>query len=126
MAEAEHVDDKADRVRHPGTAYGWLAGGIVLFLGAFGVFFAMIWGGAHCQPVPQCQRSGEIHALWSMPGVVVVAGLMGFAVRWMTGRLAARLADQPDGLRVILSTVVALGSVWLLSELLPLAMIALL
>ena len=126
MAETEHGENRAAGKRHPGTLYGWLAGGIVFFLGAFGVFFAMTWGGAHCQPVPQCQRSGEIHALWSMPGVVVVAGLMGFAVRWMTGRLAARLTDQPDSLRVILSTVVALGSVWLLWELLPLAMIALL
>lgn len=126
MAEAEHGENEAARERHPGTLYGWLGGGIVFFFGAFVVFFAMAWGGAHCQPVPQCRRSGEIHALWSMLVVAIAAGLMGFAVRWVTGRLAARLTGRPAALRIALLTAVTLGSVWVLGKLLPLAMIALL
>lgn len=101
-----------DGQAHPGRIYGWIAGGVALLLGAMIVLFALAWGGAHCSPVPDCQRSAELHAIRSILIVGGIAGLLGFFVRWLTGWAARGMAGRSSGERGAVSLAILLGSLW--------------
>src|SRR5688500_211341 len=64
-----------------GTPYGCLASLLLTGLLLFPSLFALAWGGAHCEPVPACQRAGERQFLLVMAIVVACSALAGFAVR---------------------------------------------
>ena len=61
---------------------------------SFPFLFALAWSGAHCDPVPQCQRANELHFGAMLAGVVALAGLTGFLTTRSLGALASRRDDE--------------------------------
>lgn len=72
---------------------GCAAAFLVWLVVSFPFFFALAWSGAHCEPIPQCQRVNEWHFGLILAGVVVVAGLTGFIVAWAVNSIASRRED---------------------------------
>ena len=89
---------------------------LVLLL--FPFFFAMAWGGAHCSPVPQCQRTNEGWFLARAAVAVPLALLLGLAVRallhWLGRRnMEGDRAGGPPGWALIAAPLsIAAGIVW--------------
>jgi hypothetical protein len=68
------------------SSFGWWS--------AFPFLFALAWSGAHCDPVPQCQRANEWHFGLILAGLAVLAGLTGFVVAWALNFIASRREDE--------------------------------
>jgi hypothetical protein len=60
----------------------------------FPFVFALAWSGAHCDPVPQCQRANEWHFGLILATLAALAGLTAFAVARGLSRLALRREDE--------------------------------
>jgi hypothetical protein len=67
---------------------------LVWLVVSFPFLFALAWSGAHCDPVPQCQRANELRFGLILAGVAVLAGLTGFVVAWALSSLASRRQDE--------------------------------
>jgi hypothetical protein len=73
---------------------GCLSAILVWIVVSFPVLFALAWSGAHCDPVPQCQRANEWHLSLVLAGVVAIAGLTGFVVAQALNSIASRREDE--------------------------------
>lgn len=64
-----------------------------LFFAAIGfvLFFAMIWGGAHCEPVPACRQYGARQFLLGLVALLATASALGLIVRYLVRFVAGRL-----------------------------------
>jgi len=69
---------------------GCAAAFLVWLVVSFPFLLALAWSGAHCDPVPQCQRANEWHFGLILAGVAVVAGLTGFIVTRALNAIASR------------------------------------
>lgn len=90
----------------------------VLFSAGIGfvLLFAMAWGGAHCEPVPACQRDGAGRFLLSILVLLVVASVLGLIVRYLV-RFVARRLHEMDGMIVGLINLIVMALVlWLALE----------
>ena len=65
----------------------WLAVG-------FPFLFGLAWSGAHCEPVPQCQRASEWHFGLILLGLAVVAGVTGVVIARALSSIASRRDDE--------------------------------
>jgi hypothetical protein len=72
-----------------GTPYGCLAAAVLVTILAVPLLFALAWGGAHCEPVPSCQRGGELHFFMQLAILLACAALLSALVRWLIDRLPA-------------------------------------
>lgn len=100
-----------------GTPYGCLAS--ILLIGVFllPLLFALAWGGAHCAPVPACQRVGERWFFLAMTVIIACSALVGFVVRSMVDRLPG-LKPLPTAVLIIAAVAVpAWGLMEILSHL---------
>jgi hypothetical protein len=73
---------------------GCVAAVLVWLVVSFPFLFALAWSGAHCDPVPQCQRANEGHFGIILVGVAALAGLTGFIVARALSASAARREDE--------------------------------
>ncbi|MGE5564319.1 MAG: hypothetical protein ACM3ZV_13580 [Bacillota bacterium] len=73
---------------------GCVAAFFVWLIVSFPFLFALAWSGAHCDPIPQCQRANERHFGLVLLGVAVVAGLTGFIVARVLNAIASRRDDE--------------------------------
>ena len=80
-----------------GGKLGCLAALVVAAILTFPLLFLLAWSGAHCDPVPQCQRDGELLFAAMMAGVLALAGITGFLVRGAVNALAAMRSDEGSG-----------------------------
>ena len=109
----------------PGFRPGGTKGGLLGCLVALGFvpvasmpfLFALAWGGAHCEPVPQCQRSAELIVLIALAGVLALAALLGFAVRalfnwWMWRRYDPAAAGRPPIWAVAVVAILGSAFAW--------------
>jgi hypothetical protein len=67
---------------------------------AFPFLFLMAWGGAHCEPIPQCQRAGESRFAIIFAVIVALGALLGFSVKtifnWRMNRaMGAAVSSHP-------------------------------
>ena len=91
---------------------------LIVSASSFPLLFGLAWSGAHCEPVPECQRSSEIYFAGLFAGLLVVAGLIGFAFNKIVARLARTRADDGVSASFIVSTsviavAVAAAAIWL-------------
>src|SRR5687768_7551650 len=97
-----------------GTPYGCLASLLLTALLLFPLLFALAWGGAHCEPVPACQRAGERRFLLIMTIVVACSALVGLVVRRTVDQWP-RLKPAPTAALIIVAVAVP---AWGLAEIL--------
>jgi len=92
-------EDPAPKPGAAANVAGCFTGIMFTLVVAFPFFFAMAWGGAHCSPVPECQRAGEGEFWRSMAPFVPVAALFGFSVRALVhwGARRSRLGREAGG-----------------------------
>ncbi len=77
-----------------GGKLGCAAAFLVAIVVSFPLLFALAWSGAHCEPVPQCQRASEQHFGAMLAGVAAVAGMTGLLLRSVINSLAAHRDDE--------------------------------
>jgi len=77
-----------------GGAVGCLTAALIGIVIMFPLFFALAWSGAHCDPVPQCQRANELHFGALIAGGFAVAAGAGFGVRYFVNKLASQREDE--------------------------------
>jgi hypothetical protein len=65
-----------------GTQIGCISAVVLTLLSLMPLLFGMLWGGAHCEPVPACQRQNEIRTVRIALGVLGGAAVFGLIVRW--------------------------------------------
>ena len=91
----DHGDRGASRA---GCALGFLCGATIFGLIGFPMVFGLLWGGAHCEPVPACQRAGEQRFIVEILVLLFLSILFGLAVRWAaTGFGRRRRNDDAEG-----------------------------
>ena len=73
---------------------GCVAAFSVWLVVSFPFLFALAWSGAHCDPLPQCQRANEWHFGLILLGVAALAGLTGFVVARVLNSIASRRDDE--------------------------------
>ncbi len=69
-----------------GTELGCLSGQALAAIATFPLFFAMVWGAAHCEPVPQCQNEGERWAMERLAYILGASVVLGISIRWLVNR----------------------------------------
>ena len=74
---------------------------------SFPFLFALAWSGAHCDPVPECQRANELYFGGILLGVVALAGMTGFGVAWSLKSVASRREDQGASAGFLTGAIVA-------------------
>ena len=92
-----------------GGVCGCVAAAAFMVVVSFPFLFIWAWGGAHCAPVPECQRAVERTLeirLAIIFALAVPVGIgIGFAVKWLLGR--ADLGGRAQGLAI--AGIFALG-----------------
>ena len=77
-----------------GTELGCLSGLALAAVVTFPFFFAMAWGGAHCDPVPQCQNQNERAFIEPFAYILVASLALGLSIRSLINRVwGASTAD---------------------------------
>jgi hypothetical protein len=117
------MDEQPRYTGSKGTLLGCFAALIVGLVAAVPLLFALVWGGAHCEPVPECQRAGERLFLVEVAVVVGVAGLIGLGIRavfngWMSRKMASGRgaeAERDLGRGMALVMLAAFLAVWWLA-----------
>lgn len=84
-----------------------LDGGSAHELGLFALLWA--WTGAHCRPIPDCQRSGESHLLYHSALLAAAAIGFGVLVRTIARAVARALAERPG-----VALAVNIAAIWVL------------
>lgn len=73
--------------------FGCLAAFAFAFATAPVFLFVWAWSGAHCEPVPQCQRFAERTLLLELAVVLALAALLGLSVRALVSWWRRRQLD---------------------------------
>ena len=73
---------------------GCAAAFLVWLVVSFPFLFALAWSGAHCVPVPQCQRASEWHFEIILAAVAALAGVTGLIVARALSFIALRREDD--------------------------------
>jgi len=69
------------------TEVGCVAGMFIICIGSFPLAFALLWGGAHCQPAPQCMADVGSDFIVLLAWLLMGAGGVMLLVRAVTARL---------------------------------------
>ena len=56
--------------------------------------FVLGWSGAHCDPIPSCQRSVEWHIGLTFVGILLFAVVIGYGLRQLLNGMAAHRKDE--------------------------------
>jgi hypothetical protein len=105
-----------------GKGYGCGVTVVIAVLPLFPLAFALGWSGAHCDPVPSCQRSAEWHIGLIFGGIILLAAAVGYAVRQLLNIVAAQRDDEGhsitfSGIAITLSALASLLALALLYRL---------
>jgi hypothetical protein len=103
-----------------GSLLGCFAAAVFTAVAAFPLLFVLAWTGNHCDPVPQCRRWAERAFALELAVILLLAGLLGFAVRALWRWSAVRRIDpaaagRPPAWAMATIAVLALGVAVLLS-----------
>jgi len=90
-----------------GGLLGCLATFLVIAVFTLPLLFGLFWSGAHCEPVPHCQRESEAFVGGAFAALLGLAALAGFAIRFVINRLAAQRDDQGTSTGFVLGAAVA-------------------
>ena len=102
-------EDEPSYTGSKGGLLGCVVGLLFTLLAGFPLLFALAWGGAHCEPVPQCQREGQLAFAGQMAVVVAMATLLGLLVRALFVKsMEERLAGHPGTRPLLLIAIVLL------------------
>jgi hypothetical protein len=71
-----------------GKPYGCATAIIISVVPAFPLIFGLFWGGAHCEPAPQCRHINELRTGALFAGLFIYAAIIGFGVRVLMNRIA--------------------------------------
>ena len=71
------------------------------------LLFPLGWAGAHCEPVPQCQRAIELHFGALFAGILAVAAATALLLSQIINRLAARREDEGTSPTFVIGALVA-------------------
>ena len=77
-----------------GRGYGCGVAAVVVVVPILPLAFVLGWSGAHCAPVPSCQRSGEWHIALIFFGVLLFAAVLGYGLRQVLNAMAAKREDE--------------------------------
>ena len=102
-----------------GKGYGCGVAVVIALLPLFPLGFVLAWSGAHCDPVPSCQRSAELRIGLIFGGIMLLAAAAGYAVRQLLNSMAERRDDEGhsitfSGIAIALSAVAMLLALALL------------
>lgn len=84
----------ADQKANIGRGFGCAAMLVIVMVPLFPLLFVLFWSGAHCEPIPECQRSSEVRVGVMLLAVVVAALLVGTLIAKTVNRLAAKRDDD--------------------------------
>ena len=90
-----------------GGKLGCVASFLIAAVLSFPLLFAVAWIGAHCEPIPQCQRATEQHFGLVIASVLALAGIAGFLIRRVVNHLAAQRGDEGTSTGFVIATTVA-------------------
>jgi hypothetical protein len=98
-------------VRGTGAALGCAAAGLLFASVGIGLAFIWAWTGAHCAPVPQCQRAGEARAAVDLLVLLGAAAGLGFLGRALARSVERALGAQ-RGAALAINIAMALLLLW--------------
>jgi hypothetical protein len=81
-------------MRTIGGRLGCAAVFLIVIVVSLPLLFGLAWSGAHCEPVPKCQRGSELYFAALLAGVAALAGIAGFLIRLAVNALAVRREDE--------------------------------
>jgi magnesium-transporting ATPase (P-type) len=96
-----------------GTAFGCLTAFVVFTCVSFVLFFAVAWGGAHCEPVPSCQHENERRFLLEMLFLLLFVAVLGFLVRQLASHIFRQMAGRSTVGAAVINLLLALLIAWL-------------
>ena len=82
---------------------------IVTITAGLALLFPLAWSGAHCDPVPQCQRAGELHFGALFVGAAAVGSAIAFVLSQIINRLAAQREDEGTSPTFVIGSLIAVS-----------------
>lgn len=76
-----------------GKGYGCGVAVVIAVVPILPLAFVLGWSGAHCEPVPSCQRSAEWHVGLVFVSILLFAAITGYVLRRLLNGMAARRED---------------------------------